>query len=134
MTWAKHYRLLTIRIWALLPAYLTHPLPTVREFDSCVGPSVHRWCRRACVVVVRMTAPVAQIVANIYDICKCRYAWRVRFQRARAPARVCVYVYLTFGWSFVHQLLEQTMDGYDVSIPFVIQSCCSNNCRISRLY
>ena len=35
---------------------------------------------------------------------------------------------------FVHQLLEQTMDVYDVSIRFIIHSCCSNNCQISRMY
>ena len=42
------------------------------------------------------------------------------------------HTYRTFA-SFVHQLLEQTMDVYDVSITFIIQSCCSNNCRISRM-
>ena len=39
------------------------------------------------------------------------------------------------GHLYTSLLLEQTiMDVYEVSIPFILQSCCSNNYRISRVY
>ena len=50
--------------------------------------------------------------------------------------------YRTYAWVVIHLfvhvhqlLLEQTMDVYDSSTPFILQSCCSNNCcRVSRMY
>ena len=49
--------------------------------------------------------------------------------------RVCVCVYVPYVWVAICLYTSNDWMGvYGVSIPFIIPSCCSNNCRISRMY